>query len=229
MSVITRQIGPCFAAEVDGIDMTKPLSADEVDAIHAGMDRYAVLVFHDQESTTSSSSPSPQPGRHRARHRHQPARAGRLSAADHVCRRVQPRQGQQVFARDDRRAALRAGQPALALRQLVQGDPGEVLAAAARNPVEGRQHRVRLHAGGLRRARRRDEGRGRGAHLRALAALLAAQLGFTDFTEEERERFKPVRQCLVRTHPVRSAGRSTCPRTPAASRLAGAGGARLPA
>ena len=28
------------------------------------------------------------------------------------------------------------------------------------------------------------------------------QLGFTDFTDEERERFKPVRQCLVRTHPV---------------------------
>ena len=27
-------------------------------------------------------------------------------------------------------------------------------------------------------------------------------LGFTDFTEEERERFKPVRQCLVRTHQV---------------------------
>jgi alpha-ketoglutarate-dependent 2,4-dichlorophenoxyacetate dioxygenase len=26
-------------------------------------------------------------------------------------------------------------------------------------------------------------------------------LGFTDFTEEERERFKPVRQVLVRTHP----------------------------
>jgi alpha-ketoglutarate-dependent 2,4-dichlorophenoxyacetate dioxygenase len=29
-----------------------------------------------------------------------------------------------------------------------------------------------------------------------------AILGFTDFTEEERLRFKPVRQCLVRTHPV---------------------------
>jgi alpha-ketoglutarate-dependent 2,4-dichlorophenoxyacetate dioxygenase len=29
-----------------------------------------------------------------------------------------------------------------------------------------------------------------------------AILGFTDFTDEERERFKPVRQCLVRTHPV---------------------------
>src|SRR5204863_9303263 len=29
-----------------------------------------------------------------------------------------------------------------------------------------------------------------------------AILGFTDFSDEERERFKPVRQCLVRTHPV---------------------------
>src|SRR5438445_782740 len=51
MPVITRQIGVCFAAEVDGIDMTGPLSADEVAAIHAGMDKYAVLVFHDQAIT----------------------------------------------------------------------------------------------------------------------------------------------------------------------------------
>jgi len=27
-------------------------------------------------------------------------------------------------------------------------------------------------------------------------------IGFYDFTDEERERFKPVRQCMVRTHPV---------------------------
>src|SRR5207245_3368872 len=48
MPVVTRQIGPCFAAEVEGIDMTRPLSPDEVKTIHAGMDRYAVLVFHGQ-------------------------------------------------------------------------------------------------------------------------------------------------------------------------------------
>ena len=48
MPVVTRQIGPCFAAEVEGIDMRKPLSPDEVAAIHAGMDEHAVLVFHDQ-------------------------------------------------------------------------------------------------------------------------------------------------------------------------------------
>src|SRR6266478_4005226 len=49
MPVTTRQIGPCFAAEVEGVDMTKPLSEEEVDAIHAGMNEHAVLVFHDQD------------------------------------------------------------------------------------------------------------------------------------------------------------------------------------
>src|SRR6059058_1137575 len=42
-----RQIGPCFAAEVDGLDLTRALSTDEVAAVHAGMVRSAVLVFHD--------------------------------------------------------------------------------------------------------------------------------------------------------------------------------------
>jgi alpha-ketoglutarate-dependent 2,4-dichlorophenoxyacetate dioxygenase len=49
MPVITRQIGGCFAAEVEGIDMTRPLSPEDVAAIHAGMDEHAVLVFHDQK------------------------------------------------------------------------------------------------------------------------------------------------------------------------------------
>ena len=48
MPATMRQVGPCFAAEVTGLDLTRPLSAADVAAIHAGMDRYAVLVFHDQ-------------------------------------------------------------------------------------------------------------------------------------------------------------------------------------
>ena len=51
MSITMRQVGPCFAAEVEGVDMTRPLSPGEVDAIHAGMDPYAVLVFHDKRIT----------------------------------------------------------------------------------------------------------------------------------------------------------------------------------
>ena len=49
MPVTIRQVGPCFAGEVSGIDMRKPMTAQEVAAIHAGMDKYAVLVFRDQD------------------------------------------------------------------------------------------------------------------------------------------------------------------------------------
>src|SRR5437868_7265178 len=49
MSVGLRQVGPCLAAEVDGLDLTRPLSPEAVAAVHAGMDTYAVLVFHDQK------------------------------------------------------------------------------------------------------------------------------------------------------------------------------------
>ena len=51
MSVSIRQIHPVFVGEVSGVDLRGPLSAGEVAAIEAGMDRYAVLVFHDQNIT----------------------------------------------------------------------------------------------------------------------------------------------------------------------------------
>jgi alpha-ketoglutarate-dependent 2,4-dichlorophenoxyacetate dioxygenase len=37
-----------FAGDVTGIDLTKPLTAQQVAAIEAGMDRFAVLIFHGQ-------------------------------------------------------------------------------------------------------------------------------------------------------------------------------------
>src|SRR5262249_60892860 len=51
MSLSIRQIHPVFVGEVSGIDIAKPLTPDEVAAVEAGMDRYAVLVFHDQKIT----------------------------------------------------------------------------------------------------------------------------------------------------------------------------------
>ena len=49
MGISIRQLGHGFTGEVTGVDCRKPLSADEVAAIHAGMDQYAVLVFRDQK------------------------------------------------------------------------------------------------------------------------------------------------------------------------------------
>ena len=49
MGISIRQIHPVFVGEVGGIDLRRQPSADDVAAIHAGMDRYAVLVFHGQK------------------------------------------------------------------------------------------------------------------------------------------------------------------------------------
>ena len=51
MGLAFRQIHPVFVGDVSGVDITGPLSRDEVAAIEVGMDRYAVLVFHDQQLT----------------------------------------------------------------------------------------------------------------------------------------------------------------------------------
>ncbi|HJU18257.1 MAG TPA: TauD/TfdA family dioxygenase [Stellaceae bacterium] len=51
MTVSIRPLHPVFAGEVSGIDCRRPLTPDEVAAVEAGMDRYAVLVFRDQNIT----------------------------------------------------------------------------------------------------------------------------------------------------------------------------------
>jgi alpha-ketoglutarate-dependent 2,4-dichlorophenoxyacetate dioxygenase len=51
MTVSIRQIHPVFVGEVSGVDLRAALTREEAAAIESGMDRYAVLVFHDQNIT----------------------------------------------------------------------------------------------------------------------------------------------------------------------------------
>jgi alpha-ketoglutarate-dependent 2,4-dichlorophenoxyacetate dioxygenase len=51
MPISIRPLRNEFAGEVAGIDITRPISREAVAAIEAGMDKYAVLVFHDQDLT----------------------------------------------------------------------------------------------------------------------------------------------------------------------------------
>jgi len=51
MAITISRVHPTFVGEVSGVDITKPLTRDQVDAIEAGMHEYAVLVFHDQPLT----------------------------------------------------------------------------------------------------------------------------------------------------------------------------------
>src|SRR6201995_593229 len=51
MSIEIEPLHPLFFGEVSGVDITRPISHDDVARIEAGMDRHAVLVFRDQRLT----------------------------------------------------------------------------------------------------------------------------------------------------------------------------------
>ena len=51
MTLSIRQLHDVFVGEVSGVDITKPLTKAEATAIEEGMNKYAVLVFHDQKLT----------------------------------------------------------------------------------------------------------------------------------------------------------------------------------
>jgi alpha-ketoglutarate-dependent 2,4-dichlorophenoxyacetate dioxygenase len=49
MHLTVRQLHPSFAGEVEGIDVGHPLDAATMRALNEAIDRYAVVVFHDQD------------------------------------------------------------------------------------------------------------------------------------------------------------------------------------
>ena len=51
MTVTIRQLHPHFVGEVSGVDLRKPLTPQEAVDIEAGMDKYAVLLFRNQDVT----------------------------------------------------------------------------------------------------------------------------------------------------------------------------------
>ena len=48
MAIEIRQVHPLFVGEVGGLDLGRPVDASDIGAIWQAIDRYAVLVFHDQ-------------------------------------------------------------------------------------------------------------------------------------------------------------------------------------
>jgi alpha-ketoglutarate-dependent 2,4-dichlorophenoxyacetate dioxygenase len=204
MPVITRQIGPCFAAEVDGIELTKPLSEDDAAAIHTGMDTYAVLVFHDQKLDDEQ-----QLAFTRSLGEIEHAIGTSLRAADEY--RLPTTfadvsnldKDHKVFERDDRRRLFAIG------NRLWHSDSSFKVVPAKYSLLHARS--VPSKGGNTEFADMRAAYDALDAETKAEIEDLICehsqifsrqQLGFTDFTDEERARFKPVRQRLVRTHPV---------------------------
>ena len=51
MGISIKQLHEHFVGEVSGVDLRVPLTPDQAREIHEGMDRYGILVFHDQDLT----------------------------------------------------------------------------------------------------------------------------------------------------------------------------------
>ncbi len=204
MAIEIRPLHPVFVGEVSGADLRQPLGQADVAVIEAGMDRYAVLVFHGQDITddqqiafsrnfgeieiaVGSNVTRPEDRRLRLE-------IADVSNLD---------QNNQVFARDDRRRMFNLG------NQLWHSDSSFRAVPAKYSLLSGR--RVQTGVGNTEfcdmRAAYDDLDAATKARIEDLVtehSLIYSRgiLGFADYTEAEKQMFAPVRQRLVRTHPV---------------------------
>ena len=205
MSVTIRPLHPVFVGEVAGIDCRHPLSPDEIAAIEAGMDRYAVLVFRDQHITDDEQLVF-------TRH------FGELEAyrtPGHIRRREAQRLGPgmadfsnldkdgNIIAADDRvwffKLADRLWHSDSSFRpvpakysllsaRILPSWGGNTDFADMRAAYDALDPRTKAEV----------------EHLVCLHSLIysRAAIGFAELSDEEMAAFRPVRQRLVRTHPV---------------------------
>ena len=203
MAMKMRQVGPCFAAEVEGVDLTKPLSPDDVVAIHAGMDEYAVLVFHDQPLTDDQQlaftvslgdiehaigTSLRAPDEYRL-----PTTFADVSNLD---------KDHKVYAREDRRRLFAIGNRLWHSDSSFKTTPAKYSLLYGRViPPEGGETEFADMRAAWNALPEKTKAKVRDLVCEHSLLFSRGQLGFTEFTEEERRQFAPVRQRLVRRHP----------------------------
>ncbi len=205
MSVSIRPLHPTFAGEVSGIDCRAPLSADEVAAVEAGMDRYAVLVFRDQKISDEQQL---------AFTRH----FGELESyktPGHIRKHDESRLGPGMadFSNLDRTGKIMSAEDRVWFfklgDRLWHSDSSFRPVPAKYSLLSGRilpSWGANTEFADMRAAYDALDARTR-AEVEDLVCLHSLTysreaIGFTDLTPEEVAAFRPVRQRLVRTHPA---------------------------
>jgi alpha-ketoglutarate-dependent 2,4-dichlorophenoxyacetate dioxygenase len=199
-----RQIHPVFAGEVSGVDLRQPLSKAEVAAIEAGMDRYAVLVFRGQDITDDQQMAFSQnfgalenaKGGNITKDNEYRLKQGMVDVSN-LDKDGKP------LPRDDRRRMFNLG------NRLWHSDSSFRAIPAKYSILSGRK--VADEGGNTEFADMRaaydtldDKTRAAIEDLVCEHSLIYSRgsMGFNELTPEERAMMKPVRQRLVRTHPV---------------------------
>jgi len=203
MTVAIRQLHPHFVGEVSGVDLTKPLTSDEARAIEDGMDKYAVLIFHGQDISDDQQQ----------------------AFARNFGERENPRGGTVAKAEDARLTSGlndvsnlgKDGKPLPRDNRTHLFDLGNCLwhSDSSFRPIPAKfsllsARVVNPNGGNTEFADMRaaydaldDETKAEIEDMVCEHSLMVSRgsLGFVDYTDEEKEMFKPVRQRLVRTHP----------------------------
>jgi alpha-ketoglutarate-dependent 2,4-dichlorophenoxyacetate dioxygenase len=204
MTIAICPLTPDFAGEVSGVDLARPLTEAEVATLEAGMDRFAVLVHHGQNITDEQQksfslnfgSLEQTGGGNVTQAKDQ--RLGMFMAdVSNLDANHRP------LARNDRRRMFNLG------NRLWHSDSSFRAISAKYSILSGR---ITVAQGG------RTEFADMRAAYDALDATTKSEiedlvcehsllysrgtLGFTDLSDAERAMFKPVRQRLVRVHPI---------------------------
>jgi alpha-ketoglutarate-dependent 2,4-dichlorophenoxyacetate dioxygenase len=204
MALSIRPVQPSFAGEVSGVDVARPLAREDVTAIEAGMDRFAVLVFRDQPLTDEQQMAFTR-------------NFGAIEHAEggHIAKPHERRLGDgmidvsnldatgKTLAREDRNRMFNLGNRLWHSDSSFRAIPAKYSLLSARV--------IATSGGNTEFADMRAAYDALDAATKAEIEDLVCEhsliysrgaLGFTELTEEERALFKPVRQRLVRTHPV---------------------------
>ncbi len=204
MPVSIRQIHPVFVGEVSGVDLTQPLSKADVAAIEAGMDRYAVLVYRNQNLTDDQQLAFSQNfGKIENAQGGNITKAGEYRLKQGMVDVSNLDKEGRPLERTDRRRMFNLG------NRLWHSDSSFRAIPAKYSILSGRV--VSTDGGNTEFADMRvacdmldDATRAQVEDLVCEHSLMYSRgsMGFADLTEDEKAMFKPVRQRLVRTHPV---------------------------
>jgi alpha-ketoglutarate-dependent 2,4-dichlorophenoxyacetate dioxygenase len=197
---------PFFAGEVSGIDIARPITREQAAAIEKGMDQFGVLVFHDQHLGDEAQMEfSRHFGELEVATTHTVRDSAKTRLGTHINDISNLDNEGNVLARDDRRRLFTLGTRLWHSDSSFKDVPAKYSLLSARViPASGGNTEfadMRAAYDAL-----DDETK---AECEALICehsqlFSRALIGFGDFTEEERRRFAPVRQRLVRTHPSSS-------------------------
>jgi alpha-ketoglutarate-dependent 2,4-dichlorophenoxyacetate dioxygenase len=204
MGIAIRQIHPVFAGEVSGIDISRPLMPDEVAAIDEGMVRYAVLVFHDQKLTDEQQmvftlnfgTLEDARGGNVTRPEDRRLQVG-MNDVSNLGRDGRP------LERDSRVHLFNLGNMLWHSDSSFRVVPAKysLLSARVVNPVGGNTEYADMRAA---YDALDAETKAQIDDLVCEHSLMYSRgsLGLLDYSDEEKAMFRPVRQRLVRTHPV---------------------------